>query len=352
MSKAPEPYVALAMQPAFRNARNRSDIMDNINAAATLMDIGIWMCETELPVRLIAIPEGALQGFNDEIFDMKHSDYLNSIAIDIPGPETDALARKARQYQAYIICQARGTDSRIKGYYFNWAFIIDPNGEVIHKAAKHQVYYKEPSTTPHDIYDKWVAAYGNTLSSFFPVADTEIGRIGTLVCYEGSFPETARGLAMNGAEIIYRCSYAEPWVGRGAWEIQNRARALDNTCYVIAPNVGPCNVAGTLPAPIDLPGGKSMVINYKGEILGRHDAGTSGYTTGVIDIGALRRFRQQAGIGGWLKEIKSEIYSLIYQQPVYPKNLLHDGADKLHADRLAAHRRARDEMVRRGIWVS
>jgi predicted amidohydrolase len=350
MAKTPEPYIAVALQPSFRNAGSRADIMDNIAAVSTLMDIAIWMCETELPVRLIAIPEGTLQGFRDEIFDMKHSDYLGTIAIDIPGPETDALAKKAKQYDAYIVCQARGTDSRIKGYYFNWAFIISPDGEVIHKAAKHQVYYKEPSTTPHDVYDRWVEAYGNTLQSFFPVADTAIGRIGTLVCYEGSFPETARGLAMNGAEIIYRCSYAEPWVGRGAWELQNRARALDNTCYVIAPNLGPCTIAPAASAPVDVGGGKSMVINYKGEILGCHEPGNSGYTTGVIDIGALRHFRQQAGIGAWLKEIKSEVYSLIYQQPVYPKNLLHDGADKLHADRLATHRRARDEMNRRGIW--
>ena len=350
MTKAPSPYCALVLQPAFKNVRSRTEIMENIENVSLLIDIAIWMAETELPVRLIAIPEGVLQGFADEIFDMKHSDYLKTIAIDIPGPEIALLARKARQYNTYIVCQARGTDSKIKGYYFNWAFVIDPNGEVIHKAAKHQVYYKEPSTTPHDIYDKWVEAYGNTLNSFFPVTDTDIGRIGTLVCYEGSFPETARALAMNGAEIIYRCSYAEPWVGRGAWEIQNRARALDNTCYVVAPNLGPCVIGGPTSPPIDLPGGKSMLINYKGEIIASHEGGTNAYTSGVIDIGALRHYRQQAGIGGWLKEIKSEIYSLIYQKPVYQKNLLHDGADKLHADRYAAQRRGRDELNQRGIW--
>ena len=201
------------------------------------------MSETELPVRLIAIPEGALQGFTDEVFDMSHGDYLRDIAIEIPGKETDAIAKKARQYDAYIICQARGTDKRFPGYYFNWGFIIDPDGNLIHKAAKHQVFYKEPSATPHDVYDKWVEVFGDSLDAFFPVADTPLGRIGTLICYEGSFPETARGLALNGAEIIYRCSYAEPWVGREVWEIQNRARALDNTCYVIAPNLGPCHVS-------------------------------------------------------------------------------------------------------------
>jgi len=351
MAKTHEPYLALALQPAFKNARNRDDIMDNIASVSMLMDVAMWMAETELPVRLIAIPEGLFQGFNDEIFDMNHGDYLKNIAIDIPGRETEALGKKAKQYNAFIICQARGTDSKIPGYYFNWAFIIDPNGDVIHKAAKHQVYYKEPSTTPHDIFDKWVEAYGNSLEAFFPVTETEIGRLGTLVCYEGSFPETARGLAMNGAEVIYRCSYAEPWVGRGAWELQNRARALDNTCYVVAPNIGPCQIMPGEMAPVDVSGGKSMVINYKGEILGYHESTSNSYTAGIIDIGALRKFRAQSGIGSWLKELKTEIYAPIYRDPVYPKNLYSDSPDKKHADRHKKYQESAAALYRKGIWL-
>jgi len=350
MTKTPDPYLALALQPAFTNVRNREQIMDNIKSVSMLMDVAMWMAETEIPVRLIAIPEGLLQGFADEIFDMKHSDYLGAIAIDIPGKETEALGKKAKQYNSYIICQARGTDSRIPGYYFNWAFIIDPHGEVIHKAAKHQVYYKEPSATPHDVYDRWVEAYGDSLDAFFPVTDTDIGRLGTLVCYEGSFPETARGLAVNGAELIYRCSYAEPWVGRGAWEIQNRARALDNTCYVVAPNIGPCQLMPGEMAPVDVSGGQSMVINYKGEILGQHEACTQSYTSGIIDIGALREFRKTAGIGAWLKELKSEVYARIYQEPVYPKNFYADSPDRLHADRHRASGERPQQLIAQGTW--
>jgi predicted amidohydrolase len=350
MTGSPEQYVALALQPSFHGVRDRSDIMANIESVSLLIDVAIWMSETELPVRLIAIPEGTLQGFADEVFDMSHGDYLSSIAIDIPGPETEALGKKAIQYNAYLICQARGTDPNIPGYYFNWAFIIDPEGEVIHKAAKHQVYYKEPSTTPHDVYDKWVEAYGDGLDSFFPVADTEIGRIGTLVCYEGSFPETARGLAVNGAEIIYRCSYAEPWVGRGAWELQNRARALDNTCYVVAPNIGPYHVAPGMD-PIDVTGGHSMVVNYKGELIGCHGPTTNSWTAGGIDIRGLREFRQRAGLGNWLKELKTEVYRHIYEQPIYPLNFYADSPEKKHADRLEHFRASGEELSRRGVWA-
>jgi hypothetical protein len=119
---------------------------------------------------------------------------------------------------------------------------------------------------------------------------------------------------------------------------------------VVAPNVGPCVIAPGEPAPVDVGGGKSMVINYKGEILGVHKPATHGYTSGIIDVAALRQFRREAGIGGWVKELKSEIYSLIYQQPIYPKNLYHDSPEKKHADRRRFHHAARDEMVRRGTW--
>ena len=54
---------------------------------------------------------------------------------------------------------------------------------------------------------------------------------------EGSYPENARGLAMNGAEVVYRASF--PHRRRAtSFEVQTRARALDNNFYVIAPNVG------------------------------------------------------------------------------------------------------------------
>jgi predicted amidohydrolase len=351
MSRSPEPYVAVALQPSFKGIRHRDEIMENIRNLSLLIDVAMWMSETELPIRLVAIPEGVLQGFPDEIFDMSHAEYLEAMAIDIPGRETDELAKKARQYGIHIICQARGTDAKIPGYYFNWAFIIGPDGNIIHKAAKHQVYYKEPSTTPHDVLDRWIEAHGNSLDAFFPVTETELGRIGTLVCYEGSFPETARALAVNGAEIIYRGSYAEPWVGRGVWELQNRARALDNTCYVIAPNLGPGYLVPGAIAPVDVAGGGSMVIDYKGQLLGHHVSGSNSWTAGVVDIGALRDFRNRAGIGAWLKEMKSEIYQLIYKEPLYPKNFYADSPEKRHADRKENYQRAGAEMIRKGIWV-
>jgi len=139
---------------------------------------------------------------------------------------------------------------------------------------------------------------------------------------EGSYPENARGLAMNGAEILYRASYPHPHTGNEFFEIQSRARALDNNVYVIAPNLATYYLMPDSTDPIDTFGGRSMVIDYKGRIVGQHLYGAgSSYVAGTIDIGALRHFRTHAQWDNWAKDLRTEIFQLIYQQPIYPKNL-------------------------------
>lgn len=68
----------------------------------------------------------------------------------------------------------------------------------------------EHSLTPHNVWDRWIELYGRTLDAFYPVADTAIGRIGTMMANEASYPENARGLALNGCEIAYRGPYPAP----------------------------------------------------------------------------------------------------------------------------------------------
>ena len=279
-------------------------------------------------MRLIAIPEGALQGFNDEVLDLDHEEFARECAIDIPGPETDALGELARQWNAFIMAQAKARHPEFPGRFFNVGFVIDPDGEIIlrhHKIVP--LLPVEHSVTPHNVWDRWIELYGRNLDAFYPVADTEIGRLGFLMANEGSYPENARGLAMNGAEVVYRGPYPHPHVGNGLFEIQNRARALDNNMYVIACNVGTYYLDADSDTPIDTFGGGSVVIDYKGQIVGQHDysAGSS-YVAGTIDIEALRDFRARALWDNWMKDLTTEQYQLIYEQPIYPKNLYLDRA--------------------------
>lgn len=203
------------------------------------------------------------------------------------------------------------------------------------------------------MWDRWVELYGETIDAFYPVADTPIGRIGILMANEASYPENARGLAMNGAEILYRGPYPHPHVGNGMYTIQNQARALDNNCYLIACNVGTYYLNAESDTPIDTFGGHSMIVDYKGNIIGRHDySGGSSWVAGTIDIEALRRFRASAQWDNWMKDLKTEQYRLIYEKPIYPKNLYLHRKPYTHAEyRKEVIERQIELMHERGIWA-
>jgi len=344
-------YCALAVQPSVWYNHKREDFKKNADQVHYVIERAIHLCSIEFPVKLIAIPEGAFQGFLDAMRD-DHVWAARELWPEIPGEETDIVGEWAKQYNCYIIGHLRAKDTEfiLPDRYFNMAFIVNPKGKIIHKYHKLQVFARDPSCTPHDVWDKWVELYGNNLDAFFPVADTEIGKIGTLVCMDGSFPETARGLTMNGAEILYRSTYTEPWVGNDWWEIQNRARALDNTCYVIAPNLGPSYTNPNIKVPI-ADGGDSMIVDYRGNIISRHRSSGTSYVSGIINLEALREFRAKALFGNFLKDLRTEVYKVIYKNPIYPKNLWLKDFPKKNPERDMILRQTIAKLLATGVYT-
>jgi len=348
-----KPYTAVGLIPTARGIRKRADIAANLDHIGHLVKAAAWLSSLDLPVRLLAIPEGALQGFNDEVLDLDHVQFARECAIDIPGEETAALGQIAREFDCFVMAQAKARHPDWKDRFFNVGFILDPRGEVILQHYKvSPLFPVEHSVCPHDIFDWWIEKYGATLDAFWPVVDTEIGRLGIMMANEGSYPENARALALNGAEVVYRASYPHPATGNEIFEIQSRARALDNNFYVLAPNMGTYYIDADSDTPIDTFGGRSMIIDYRGRIVGKQEyGGVSTYVAGVIDLEALRFHRNNAQWDNWLKDIRAELYQLIYKEPIYPKNLYLNRAPMKHAE----YRREVIEkqialMQSRGIW--
>jgi predicted amidohydrolase len=330
----PDPYTAVGLIPTVRGVRKRAEIQRNLDHISHLFAAASWLSSLDLPVRLVLLPEGALQGFTDEVFDLDHASYARETAIDVPGPETSFLGELARHWNVFIMAQAKATHPEFPERFFNIGFAINPAGEVVLKHYKLATLYPvEHSVTPHDVWDRWLELYGRTLDAFYPVADTEIGRLGVLMANEGSYPENARGLAMNGAEVVYRASYPHPHTGNEFFEIQNRARALDNNFYVVAPNLATYFLEQDSDLPIDTFGGQSMIVDYKGRVVGKHLYGAgSSYVAGTIDIDALRKFRAQAQWDNWMKDLRTELYQVVYDQPIYPKNLYLERPPYTHAE--------------------
>jgi hypothetical protein len=189
-------------------------------------------------VRLVAIPEGALQGFNDEVLDLDHETFARECAIDIPGPETDELGALARKWDVFVMAQAKARHPRSSRTASSTSASSRPRRRG--RAAHHKLVPLLPvehSVTPHNVYDRWVELYGATLDAFYPggrhrdrPARDHDGQRG-LLSRERARPghERRRG----------RLPRLVPAPARSdAFVVQSRARALDNNFYVIAPNVG------------------------------------------------------------------------------------------------------------------
>src|ERR1043166_5351603 len=162
----PEPYTAVGLIPSVRGIRTRADIQRNLDHIAELFKAASWLSSLDLPVRLIAIPEGGLQAFNDEVLDLDHVTYARECAIDIPGPETRFLGDLAREWNAYIMAQAKATHPEFPDRFFNVGFALDPNGEIILKHYKLATLYPvEHSVTPHDVWDRWIELHGDRKST-------------------------------------------------------------------------------------------------------------------------------------------------------------------------------------------
>jgi beta-ureidopropionase len=348
-----EPYTAVGLIPTFWGARRREDIGKNLEHLRHLAKAAVMLCNLDIPVRLIAIPEGALQGFNDEVMDVDHTEYARTCAIDIPGPETDALAVLARDHDVFIIAEAKAKHPDWPDLFFNVGFVIDPDGAVILQHYKLSALLPyERSVSPHDLYDWWIERHGRTLGAFWPVAETAIGRLGVMMAMEGNYPENGRGLAMNGAEVVYRGPLPAPFAQSEAFEISNRARALENNFYVLAPSFATYFLHPESEAPIDAGGGQSMIVDYRGAVIGKQSAvNGSGFVAGVLNIEALRHHRQHARASNWLKDVRAELAQIIYEQPIYPKNLYLQRRPGKHEEyRREVTERQVALMQERGIW--
>jgi predicted amidohydrolase len=352
------PYIALGLSTVAYGIAQRRHIRHNLETIEDAIQAAVTLVNINMPVRVIALAEGALTGFTDEIFDLPHKLAANELFIDVPGEETETLGRLARMYDTYIIvqCKARWPEV-MEDRFFNTLFVIGPSGEVVHKAAKNHLWCREHSCTPHDVYDRWVELFGSGIDAFYPVLKTDdIGNIGTICCSDGEYPEAVRALAFNGAEVVYRPSEAVPMTNSGgspggSWMVQNRGHAEFNSVYMLCPNIGPVYLSAASRHPIDISGGNSHIIGYRGEVLSHSAAGSNAVVSAIIDIEALRQYRAMNLNSNWLKDLRTELFQEMYSRPIHPKNLWL-GQEPLHHNEVdKVYRRNIASLYERGTWT-
>lgn len=344
-----EPYAAVCIQPALIMCEARKDIKKNLERYEQLIDFAAGFYWEE-PCKLICFPEYFLQGVTTPGKGEKTRSQVLQVAVEIPGEETEILAKKAKEYSLYIIGHGIAeNDPNFPGHWFNTAIIIDPKGDIILKYHKWYIpAFLGLGTSPHDVLDKHKELYGEDLKSLFPVVDTEIGKLGTLTCYDGFGFEISRALAFNGAEVLsHGTAVMEGMCGNreDVWTLMNRANAYANTVYVIAPNWGTVDYKYY---PKNFCPGRSQIIDYNSTIIA--EAGYPGESVigALIDIEALRVRRSKVWTNQWAS-LRAEPFKEIYGNPIYPPNRFLDHPPETQAAKMAYQIETMDYLYERGI---
>ena len=279
----------------------------NTDRMLHMIDSAVAGAAPFLTVKLIVFPEFAHAA---PVFPTV-AELLDKLAVRIPNEHTDALADKAREHQVYIQSGSMlECDSKWPGVVFNTTCLIGPEG-ILYKYRKVNPWIPyEVHSSPHDI-----AGYDEPL---FPVADTPIGKLGCAICYDWLFPEAMRQLTANGAEVLIRVSaYMDPWGATEPmnwWTIINRARAIENTAFVVAANQGASLRAYP---PYSWPGG-SQVVDFDGRLLADASPGPGErIVVAPIDISALRHERATRSGHHMLAHLRTEAYP-VYNQARFP----------------------------------
>ena len=104
--------------------------------------------------------------------------------------------------------------------------------------------------------------------------------------------------------------------------------------------------------PIATFGGKSFIIDYRGQVVGRQEyGGVSTSVCGPINIEALRQHRARSPCTNWMKDLPTEMIQLIYEKPIYPKNLYLNREPMKHAEyKKEVTQKQIDLMHNRDIW--
>jgi predicted amidohydrolase len=301
-------FYAAACQFDLPNPASRSEIPARVDRMLQMIDDAVGGYEPFFDVRLVVFPEFAhaapIYATAEEL--------LARLALPIPNEHTDRYIEKARQRGVYLVPGTFLESSpRWPGHVFNTACLIGPEGIVLKYRKVHPWIPWEVHTSPHDLPD-----YDEPL---FPVAQTEIGRIGVGICYDWLFPEAVRQLALAGAEVLVRVSaYMDPWgaaVPMDWWTLANRMRAIENMACVVA-----ANQAASLSnyPPFSWPGG-SMIVDYDGRVLAQAEPGPGErIVVGPVDLAALRAERQRRRGHHLLAHLRTEAYAG-YAQPVFPQ---------------------------------
>lgn len=250
-------------------------MVSSANLTENLAQIERLMKEArEQQAELIVLPENfALMGVNE-------TDKFKIAEMDGQGPIQEKISSLAKQMGMWVIAGTmplKANNSKVRAS----CIVYDEKGIKVARYDKiHLFDVRVSEQEAHQESD--TIERGNELV----VVQTPVGKVGLSVCYDLRFPELFQKLEQKGAELFTVPSAFTAATGVVHWEVLLRARAIENLCYVLAPNQGGQHASGRHTY------GHSMAVDPWGKIIAQKELGP-GIITADIDLQRLYQLRKQ-----------------------------------------------------------
>lgn len=193
------------------------------------------------------------------------------------GPTTRLMQDLAKQHQMVLVVSIYEED--LPGVYYNSAAVIDADGTYLGKFRKMHIPHCEPG-----FWEKFYFRPGNL---GYPVFDTRVGKVGVYICYDRHFPEGARCLGLNGAEIVFNPSATVAGLSEYLWKLEQPAHAVANQYFL-----GAVNRPGfEEPWRIGEFYGQSYFCDPRGQILAEGTRDTDDIVIADMDLDEIREVR-------------------------------------------------------------
>ncbi|MBN1286777.1 MAG: carbon-nitrogen hydrolase family protein [Anaerolineae bacterium] len=201
---------------------------------------------------------------------------FTEVAQRIDGPTVNFLAQRASEHGLYIAF-GMVTKEKVESVLYNAAVLVGPEGEIVEEYRKVHLRGEERMAFKEGIK--------------LPVTETDFGAIGLMLGWDLAFPEVARSLVLDGAEML--CVLAN-WDAQEMeeWQVYARARAYENATFVAV-----CNRVGE-DVTMNF-GGQSMIVGPRGEMyaslvdhVDETGAALEGYAVATIDLDDVRVHRE------------------------------------------------------------
>lgn len=236
--------------------------------------------------KLIVFPELMTTGYEGT------PEMFQEMAETLPNGESMAvIGALAKKYHIHIIYGFAERDAVLTDVLYNSAVLINSDGEAVGSYRKMHPFADEK---------RWCRA-----GCDFPVFDTEIGKIGIMICWDTGFPEVSRCYALKGVDLlVVSTNWEDPYADD--WDLITKARSFDNTLHLVAANrIG--DDGKTLSFF-----GHSKIMSPTGKEIASLDEREEGFISAEIDLSLTQK--ERARYYTFFKDRRPECYGEIIKQ--------------------------------------